>query len=60
MKCPICETRDQVNYFGSKLVCMRCDQLTFDVEIECDEIKPKPTVLKSRERTKSPAEAATN
>ncbi len=54
--CKICGKPKSKFHMGSKLVCMKCDELLFDLEIECDEeapvekktaqITPKPTQIK--------------
>ncbi len=37
-KCGIC-CADRSTLLNNKLVCMRCDELLFDIEFECDEIE---------------------
>ena len=40
--CTICGKQKPGFYLHNKSVCMRCDELTFDLEIELDEVVTKP------------------
>ena len=56
--CPICKKHERKYFFQGKLTCQRCDQFTFDVEIECDEIQPVQSFRK--EEQNEAREAAVN
>lgn len=49
--CKICGKEKSPFHMNNKLVCLKCDELLFDVEIECDENE----VVKDP-RSKTPAE----
>ena len=38
--CQICHDPKSSYLLNNKLVCMICDELLFDIEIECEEILP--------------------
>lgn len=38
--CKVCGKPKSKFNLGTKLVCLRCDELLFDLEIECDEETP--------------------
>ena len=40
-ECKVCDKEHSFYFFQNKPVCFRCDELSFDIEIESDEI-PKP------------------
>lgn len=35
--CSVCQKAKSAFVMNNKTVCMRCDELLFDLEIECDE-----------------------
>lgn len=37
IKCGVCAKQKSSFVMNNKLVCLHCDELLFDVEIECDE-----------------------
>ena len=37
MQCPICQDRTLEFFMEHKLVCLRCDELTFDLQLELTE-----------------------
>ena len=47
--CKICGKPKSKFHLGNKLVCLRCDELLFDLEIECDEeitaLKPASKIV---------------
>ncbi len=43
--CGICGNAFPGYVMQNKLVCLRCDELTFDLEIECDQEMAAPTEL---------------
>ena len=34
--CPLCEERKLEHTFRNRLACLRCDELLFDLEMECE------------------------
>lgn len=49
--CTLC-SKDKTYYLDSKLVCLRCDELLFDIEIECEETKVEAVETEKVEITK--------
>lgn len=49
LKCKICNNNISPFIMNNRLVCMRCDELLFDIEIERDEIEEEDLVDKSQE-----------
>ena len=53
--CGVCG-QDKSNYImNNKRVCLKCDELLFDLEIECEEIEKQPTL----DRTAVPSRKTT-
>lgn len=49
--CTLC-SKDKTHYLDSKPVCLRCDELLFDIEIECEEIKIESEKLETQEKSR--------
>lgn len=47
--CKICGNPKSTYVLNNRLVCMKCDDLVFDVEIECEEEQPQ-TALKNNDK----------
>ncbi len=46
--CTICQKSKSAYILNNRTVCLRCDELMFDIEIECEE---EPMYLKKTEPT---------
>ncbi|MBI4405481.1 MAG: hypothetical protein HY537_15060 [Deltaproteobacteria bacterium] len=55
-KCSVCGKGKSEFVLNNKLVCMRCDELLIDLEIECEEEQKKiqqPSKVRPEERVKA-------
>lgn len=49
-KCKICDNNISPFIMNNRLVCMHCDELLFDIEIERDETEEEHLIDKSEEK----------
>jgi len=49
--CPICQKSLSVVLMNNRWVCFKCDELLFDIEIECEEneLSPAPATQKKED-----------
>lgn len=56
--CNVCRKQKSQSLMNNRLVCFRCDELLFDIEIESDEaevlVAPKPKPIKSHQPIRKP------
>lgn len=48
--CNICKFPKSSFVMNNKLVCLRCDELMFDIEIECEEIQSPVKIRQERKK----------
>jgi hypothetical protein len=55
--CGVCGQDKSSYIMNNKRVCLKCDELLFDLEIECEEIEKQPALDRSGAVLRKPAPA---